>query len=691
MNEPAAAGGAVPRWLPWAFVLLLVLPFHPYWVDFEQVRRGLLLVLAGATLLLVPSLGRVRGETALLWFLAWLVICAVISVRSLQEWEAIYRIAHWLALLVVLRLGAAAPGAFATPLATMLLLTSLFGLLQRAGVAAVCGYGVEREPVSVFGNLNVASEWTAVAATAVAVLGTRSVWLGRAALVLAAAYLAVNQSRSGLIALPIGLLLLLAKRRCLDGAMPLLLALAGAGVGYVAGELMPRPAPADHQVELAEHKRANSTLDVRWQIARSSSKLFAERPLFGWGPGQFAVQYPRVRSDAEIETSSHGRQFATEVRTAHDDWLELLVEGGLPALLLFAGALFALQRGTPDKTRLLPLFVLLLLMFVRAPLGNAPAVAVALLLVGSAAPPGERTPRWAPWLARAIGLVLAGLGLLPVVGNQLFAPYQDAVANGEQPPLEALQGARTWMWWEPRWLQLLAQEEISRFETTLDRQQLTMAQDHAAELLRLRPHEPTYLVQAATALSYSDVAEAKTLIQAVLGSREVAGIDPPNPQAHLLLSQILMIERNYDAAIRTVSESPHPTLRAGLRTHFHRLERLASERGDAEGAARCALEVSCLDVLSTIGVPGAAAMTATTEHVKSLLTNAQRAGRRSDLRPYVLSALHYLNLGEPETANNIAASAQKLGTKLEPWQREQLGDKLKPLLEHEVWFAVLRR
>lgn len=47
-------------------------------------------------------------------------------------------------------------------MAAILLLTSIYGILQRFGIAEFCGYGVEREPVSVFGNLNVASEWTAV-------------------------------------------------------------------------------------------------------------------------------------------------------------------------------------------------------------------------------------------------------------------------------------------------------------------------------------------------------------------------------------------------------------------------------------------------------------------------------------------------------------------------------------------------
>ena len=47
-----------PRWLPWVCLGLLALPFHPLWVDFEQVRRGLLLVLVGALLCALPRLPR---------------------------------------------------------------------------------------------------------------------------------------------------------------------------------------------------------------------------------------------------------------------------------------------------------------------------------------------------------------------------------------------------------------------------------------------------------------------------------------------------------------------------------------------------------------------------------------------------------------------------------------------------------
>ncbi len=668
----------LPRWAPWLLVTLLVLPFHPYWVDFEQVRRGLLLLLGGTALLLWPTLPRVRGENAVLVLLGVMFVAAVISVRSLQPWEAVYRIAHWAALLVVLRLGAAAPRGFAAPLAVTLAATCLFGLLQRLGLAELAGYGVEREPVSVFGNLNVASEWTAVAAVAVAVLGTHRAWLGRTALVLAGAYLVVDQSRSGMIALPIGLGLLALQRWRSRGWLPLVLALAGAAGGYLIATTAGRP-PGNAMVQETEQKRATATLDVRLEIARSCTTLFGERPVFGWGPGQFQVQYPRVRSQREIELSSHDRQFATEVRTAHDDWLELLVDGGLPLLVVFAAMLFALQRGTRDKARLLPLFVLLLLMFVRAPLGNAPAVAAAMLLAATA-PIGQRPlPNSAVWVTRLVGLLLAGLGLLPVVAHCLVVPYQAAAARGDQPPRQALLSAIAWMWWEPRWWQLLAQEQLLSGE-------LASAGRSAAKASQLRPHDPQAYLQVGEVM-----ARGSAFKEAAAIAEHALTIDPKNPALRVLLSTARLQQEDVDAAIAAVVEDPHPALRAQLPNHFRALERLAKQRGDAIGAARCAFERGCLEIADTVGVDTRVAITATAAGLRELVVASAAAGRNGkDLRLYVLHGLHALDINQPEMAKGFATAAQKSGCKLEPWQRALLGDKLKRLLGDPTWSAVLR-
>ena len=94
----------MPRPLPWVWLALLVLPFHPAWIDFEQVRRGMLLVLAGAVLVVLPRLPRVRGERWLLAFVLFLAASAALRwsgellqagpdhVPTFQPWEAAYRL-----------------------------------------------------------------------------------------------------------------------------------------------------------------------------------------------------------------------------------------------------------------------------------------------------------------------------------------------------------------------------------------------------------------------------------------------------------------------------------------------------------------------------------------------------------------------------------------------------------------------
>ena len=279
-EQELAAG---PKWLPWAFLGLLVLPFHPLWIDFEQVRRGLLLALAGAALCALPRLPSPPGNGAGTLFIGALVLsgvwtwCAQQSEQdadapaSFAAWEATYRIAHWYALLVTMRLGALSGAASATaPAATLLLATSAFGLLQHLGVAEVAGYGVAREPVTTLGNLNVAAEWTAVATAATVALlplcTRRGRWLAGIALVFAGAYLMVNPSRSGKVAAACALAALalvhLRDRRKLKVAACGALALA-------VGEPCAPARRAKHRMErAAEHGDPTSPVRDRGQRRR---------------------------------------------------------------------------------------------------------------------------------------------------------------------------------------------------------------------------------------------------------------------------------------------------------------------------------------------------------------------------------------------------------------------------------------
>ncbi|MEY4830269.1 MAG: hypothetical protein RLZZ562_2065, partial [Planctomycetota bacterium] len=147
-----------------ALLLLLALPFDPHWIDFEQARRGALLLLIGAVALLKPSTlqPRAHGDAWLLGLVAWTAGASAIALGSITNVDAWLRILWLLALLLLWRLGATADkGKLAFCAAIVLIAVSLAGLLQRLGVPL--WIGTSDEPVSLFGNRNVAAEFVAIA------------------------------------------------------------------------------------------------------------------------------------------------------------------------------------------------------------------------------------------------------------------------------------------------------------------------------------------------------------------------------------------------------------------------------------------------------------------------------------------------------------------------------------------------
>jgi tetratricopeptide (TPR) repeat protein len=271
------------------------------------------------------------------------------------------------------------------------------------------------------------------------------------------------------------------------------------------------------------------------------------------------------------------------------------------------------------------------------------------------------------------------LGLLPVIANTLFAPYQAAKANGEPPPRSAITRAVWCMGWEPRWLQILAQEQMLSGE-------LTSARKNAAKALQLRPHEPQLFLMLGEVLAQgSAFKEAAAIANAALA------IDPPNPELRVLLSTVRLQQRDIDGAIAAVVENPHPALRTRLESHFRQLERLADRLDYPEGAARCAVERTCLELTETLGVQTAEALLSTNDKLKELVVQAKRAGTTNrDARVFALHAVQALDAGDQETATQFATLARQRGATFEPWQRDLLGDTLKPLAGNEAWRALLR-
>ena len=200
--DASMAPRALPGWLPWLFVALLVAPFDPYWIDFENARRAQLLALSGLAITLWPRVMAryAPGSGALLVLTAWTCLAAIFTPSTTIWPQALLAIAQWLALLALLQLGGGADAScWRRAFGAALIATSLFGLLQRLGLADFYGYGQVSEPVSVFGNLNVAAEFTAIAGGAAAVAFARAPRTMALALVCAGAYALVNGSRSALV------------------------------------------------------------------------------------------------------------------------------------------------------------------------------------------------------------------------------------------------------------------------------------------------------------------------------------------------------------------------------------------------------------------------------------------------------------------------------------------------------------
>lgn len=96
-------------------------------------------------------------------------------------------------------------------------------------------------------------------------------------------------------------------------------------------------------------------IEVRARIWRAAVDMLGEHPLFGVGPGQFAVWFPAHRDPREIELSTLSRRSGTEteVEHPHNDWLAVWLETGVAggvgwlafALLVVASAIGALRAG----------------------------------------------------------------------------------------------------------------------------------------------------------------------------------------------------------------------------------------------------------------------------------------------------------------------------------------------------------
>ena len=343
-------------------VVLAAAPYKMFDLDRFFVPKELaLLVSATIAIALVAaaarrwSIGRVDQLLG-----AFLAVSTASALLATNRWLAERSLAITLAgagcFWVARRLGRAGLG---HPLVAALALAGVLGavtaLLQAYGLQTEF-VSLNRAPGGTFGNRNFMAHLCAITLPALLFTGLAARthaaflrWCAGAAAVGAA--LVLSRSRAAwlafvLVAVVALVMGALALRRGRDGTklgrVPILLL---AGIAGGAASLV-IPNTLDWRSDSPYLDTAKSVVNYREGSGHgrlvqygNSLKMSARHPLFGVGPGNWTVEYPRFASREDPSIGSSGM---TSNPWSSSDWITFLSERGLAATLLLGLAIFAL-------------------------------------------------------------------------------------------------------------------------------------------------------------------------------------------------------------------------------------------------------------------------------------------------------------------------------------------------------------
>ncbi len=637
------------------FFLLLAVPFHPDWQDYEVARRGLLLCMLAGMCWPQQLWPQQTAKAAL----PLLLLCLWAGIRSFGATNAGYawqQCFYLCALTLLFILGSQQRMEFwLRAILPTGMVVSLFGLLQLLGLPFPAN---NSQAISSLGNLNVAAELQAMAGAAAALLflqtqSRRSQVLALWCLFLCACGVVANTSLSGLIALPLACGWSLAKSkssRRRKGGLVLCL-LLGLALGSVFRIFPEDSSTQEVQVTNTETPpAAPSTIAVRLALWQGGLHMLREEPALGHGNGQFRVFYPKYRTAEEIELSSHGRRFLASPSTAHNDYLELGIELGLPALLLLAWFALRLRRHAA-LAQMGPLLAFAFLAAIRSPLGNAPVAAFAFLLAGAVLQqaPVIKLPhrRWL-WLLSP-GLLWAGASQF---GSQCLATDYVQQARQQQ-AAKALPALDRALWCHPFDHNLLSA-----------RAGLQLQSEDIKRLGSIAPHDTLTLLLLAEYLRNDGKLELALKTLATLLEQ-----DPGQATARLRTAEILLLSGQLELALEALYVEPPQILRQGLQQTLLDLAAAMQERGDetmAKELQREAAFVESLDLLRD--KPGSITTDAAIIRFVPLC-------EANDLRPMVLLALQALAMKNRDLALEMARAGEDRRLQ---WSHLQL---LKPWLK----------
>jgi O-antigen ligase len=407
-------------------VVLAALPYKAFDLDRYFVPKELVLHVCAATaaFLCITAWRRVTLTVVDLLLAAFLVAGVISAAFAVNLWAAERALAISLSGVALFWVAATLRSA---GLARPLLVALATGVVVAAATSLAQAYGVETEyfslnraPGGTFGNRNFIAHLAAigtpivvlVALTARRGLGSLFGGLGMATI---AAALVLSRSRAAwlaviALAVPVGALAFLTRRRWREPRTVRRLMVLGASAvaGAVAAVVIPNrlewksDSPyLDSAAGLVNYKQGSG----RGRLVQYSNSLrmTQAQPLFGVGPGNWPVAYPKFASRNDPSLSQEDGVVSNPWPSS--DWVAYLAERGvigfallLAAMLgLFGRAVRDLRSGqTRDPDRVLTAIALVGTLVATAVVGTFDAVLLIAAptfffwtLAGALAPPGK--------------------------------------------------------------------------------------------------------------------------------------------------------------------------------------------------------------------------------------------------------------------------------------------------------------
>ena len=576
MDQQDTSTQRLTRIVTAVFIVLLVLALFPLTPDPAGDIKYLIihwtvLVLAGLWFggVVFEKAPSFRPSLLTAFVAAFLALNAVAALASPHVANSLHGLGRLAALAL---LYAAVARAYSTPRQAWRLFTvvcvavavsSLYGLCQRAGLDpfpwSTRDIDEYRGLPATFGNPNVACHALNIAFILAAALafrkGTR--WCALPGLVIGA-HILLAQVRAVKVAVPAAAVLLLVAllarrhiRRPLQAAVTTCLifiavaAMAAAGAMALAKSHTGSCFPLDR------------SLLLRYHSFYGASKMILERPLLGYGPGNYHIENPPYWTAYERERFAVKRM---PNKNVHNDFLEAAVDAGMPAAASYLGFIvcamvyaLVMAFAAPDAERRrlgLALAACFCAFAVdglfgfnsRVPVSAALLFVLAGLVEGLHGhhidpAPNTRRARFVATGALGLALVLAGLETSAFAGQFLFQRAQGAKAWGypERAHDFLAQGER-FAPWDFRFAADLGAID-------LDAGRFARAVGHLERSLERNPH--FVMVRVALAEAYwaqvpqapeDDVAALADNAQ--MHANRALEICPALPEAHALLARI---------------------------------------------------------------------------------------------------------------------------------------------------------